>query len=1491
MKKLTLALLFIFALVLGSQIFQPSEKDLYRKTLNEHPYSTRPHLAPEDIKKMPKQDRPDLAWEQDFLETMDPALGRPPTERLIAVYNQVAQSQAQLLGGPGAVSTPWVERGPNNVGGRTRALMFDPNDLTKKKVWAGGVTGGLWYNNDITSSSSQWTAVNDFWDNIAISCIAFDPNNTNTFYVGTGEGWGAGASRGAGIWKTTNGGTTWTQLASTTGFYYVNDIVVRNESGTSVLYAAVAGGYYSGQWHGSANAGLQRSTNGGTSFTQVLPNVPSTSNNYVAADIELGSNGKIWVGTTNFSYGGTDRGGGRVLTSTNGTTWTTAYTSSGGERVEVACAPSDANYAYALIESGNALDAVVKTTNGGTTWTSVSEPNDADNGIPSTDFTRGQAWYDLILAVDPNNRNTIIAGGIDLFRSTNAGSTWTQISKWSNNNNLAALNCSYVHADQHAIVFAPGSSSKVIFGNDGGVFYSSNISSAGTSNVIFARNNGYNVTQFYAGAIHPTAGNNYMLAGAQDNGTQKLNGVGISAATQATGGDGAYCFIDQTNANYQITSYVYNSYWRSTNGGNSWGSRFQSDQSTGKFINPTDYDDNLNILYSTRTNTTINRVTGITGTPSIGNFTVTGMNSKASHLRVSPYTTTSTTLFVGTEAGDLYKITNANSSPSTTSIGGSLPSGTISCVEIGASENELLVTLKNYGVTSVWYTSNGGTTWQNKEGNLPDMPVRWALFNPNDRTEVILATEVGVWATSNILASSPSWTPSNSGLANVRVDMLQIRDSDSEVMAATFGRGVFTSNGFVASQPPLADFSVSKKYPCISETVTLNDSSSGNPTSWKWTISPNTFSYVSSSSTSQNPEVSFTAAGWYSVKLVISNANGSDSTTISQAIKVGGHDLPFTEDFETSSVTEWSVDNPDASNTWALGTVAGNSPGTQAAVVDNFNYNGAGQKDGLISPAIDLTGYTQATLSFEYAYRRYSSSYTDSLAVYISTNCGTSWTRIALYGENGTGNFATGSDYTSSFVPATSADWCGGTGSPTCSSININAYAGSPGVLLKFENINGYGNNMYVDNINVTGLVSVAPVADFSASSTTVCQGASSTFTDLSTNTPTSWAWTFSPNTVTYIGGTSASSQNPQVQFNGAGTYQVSLSSTNAIGTDAEVKAGFITVTNALTPTVSASTTTTSICAGSTVNFTSSNSNGGTNPSYQWKVNGTNVGSNLPTYSSSTLSNNDIVTLEMTSSESCVTSSTVQSAAITMTVVPLPSITINTGTGTMVCVGDVLPLQATVNNQGFAGQGVWSGTGVVGTDFVATAANAGWHTLTYTYTTNQSSCTSSSTLSVMVLVIPKPTITQSGTLLTCTQSGYTYQWIKDGVAIPGAIAKTHTITGNGTYEVEITKNGCSELSDPTVFNSFGMDDLVSAVDFKLYPNPSTGQSYFEMSNPGVSTINYKLIAFNGQVVQSHQIKVGAMIKEPLDLSTLASGVYTLQIRLGDQEIIKRLTKM
>ena len=734
----------------------------YKDYINNHLYATRTPLLKEDIKKMDKQDRPDLAYEHDWLMTHDPIDGQTHWERLIPVLKQMNNSKVQTVAPGGTASNKWTERGPNDVGGRVRALMFDPTDNTNKKVFAGGIGGGLWYNTDITSNTSSWIAINDFWSNLAVSAITYDPTSTSTFYVGTGEGFGnSDAIRGAGIWRSTNKGSSWAQLTATnnTSFNLILDLKVTS-TGRLVV---------------GCNSGLYTSDNGGNSFTRRI------STSYVA-DIEIASNGVLYSST---------RASGRVYKSTNnGTSWTLITpTGTTGRRVELACAPSDPNTIYAIAGASTSTNTDIswfkKSVNGGTSWTNLTVPRYASN--TSYHFTRKQAWYDLILWVHPTNKNIVVAGGVDLHRTTNGGATWSPVSYWNSGQSPLPV----VHADQHMVLSRPGNNNEVIVGNDGGVYYSSNLGNSSTTAPTFSHKvKNFNVTQFYSAAIHPSAGSNVMIAGAQDNGTNKLSRAGVGGSVEITGGDGAFCFIDQNDSNVFITSYVYNNWRRSRNSGSSF--NYLPSDNTGRFINPSDYDDNLNILYAAKTPTTIKRIKGMTGTYSSSDVTVSSLGGTPSHIRVSPYTKTSSTLFIGASY-DVYKVTSANAAPSVSKITpSSFPTEYISCVEIGASENELLVTFSSYGGKEVYYTLNGGKTWVDKSGNLPDMPIRWALFNPKNRKEVIVATELGVWSTSDITAKTPTWAASNNGLANTRVDMLQYRFSDSLIMVSTHGRGVFT---------------------------------------------------------------------------------------------------------------------------------------------------------------------------------------------------------------------------------------------------------------------------------------------------------------------------------------------------------------------------------------------------------------------------------------------------------------------------------------------------------------------------------------------------------------------------------------------------------------------------------------------------------------------------------------------------------------------------
>ena len=452
---------------------------------------------------------------------------------------------------------------------------------------------------------------------------------------------------------------------------------------------------------------------------------------------------------------------------------------------------------------------IYKTTDGFESVATLALPSDVDTDIPANDFTRGQAFYNLLLRVDANDENTVYVGGIDLFKSTDGGSTWGQISKWSNNNLLSSLDVSIVHADQHGLAFA--NSNKMVFSNDGGVYFSDD---AGTT--INSRNKGYNTLQFYTVGVGPTTAfsGDYFLAGAQDNGSQLFENsdAGVDGSEDVSGGDGAHCFFDQDGTDkYFIVNYVYNNSiqlydfvtdsYRVINQEN-------PSSGNGDFINAEELDSNLDRLYSNYSNDTnyiIARYSNIkSGTVTKTDLTNDLMDAEPSVLKISPYTTSASNLFVGLKNGKVLLVSRANSFINKWSeITGSDFVGTVSDIEFGANESEIFVTMHNYGVQSIWYTVDAGVTWSAKEGNLPDIPVKAILQNPLNTAEVIVGTELGVWRTSNFSLDNPTWVQSNNGMSNVKVTDLDLRN-DNTIFASTFGRGVF-SGKFTAETASVED--------------------------------------------------------------------------------------------------------------------------------------------------------------------------------------------------------------------------------------------------------------------------------------------------------------------------------------------------------------------------------------------------------------------------------------------------------------------------------------------------------------------------------------------------------------------------------------------------------------------------------------------------------------------------------------------------------------
>jgi photosystem II stability/assembly factor-like uncharacterized protein len=374
----------------------------------------------------------------------------------------------------------------------------------------GSVSGGIFKTTNFTSGTPTWSPVNDFLPNIAISAMVQDQLHPDTMFAATGEGWlNIDAVRGGGIFKSTDGGNTWNLLPSTSGFEYVQDIVI-DDNGN--LFAALRNLV-------STNRGVMRSTNRGATWTQVLGAPLPGFVTGRAADLEVASNGDVYASLGIF-------GRSVVMKSsfaTNGIntgalgTWVdiTPVTPTITHRTEIMLAPSDPQRVYLLMQDSATSQVLnmFRSINGGNSWTTLTGPAGINNGANS------QTWYNLIGAVDPNNPNILVAGGLNITKSTDGGDSWTTITSSTS-----------VHVDHHVLIY--DGSTKLVDGNDGGIYYSTNIHQPAP---LFAnKDNGFNVTQFYGADMHPVT-TDYYLAGAQDNNTQRFLLPGLNVTTPLPG--------------------------------------------------------------------------------------------------------------------------------------------------------------------------------------------------------------------------------------------------------------------------------------------------------------------------------------------------------------------------------------------------------------------------------------------------------------------------------------------------------------------------------------------------------------------------------------------------------------------------------------------------------------------------------------------------------------------------------------------------------------------------------------------------------------------------------------------------------------------------------------------------------------------------------------------------------------------------------------------
>lgn len=705
-----------------------------------------------------KQDQPDQAMKWR-MESMVDESGKIPEGAEMRAWLHAKQMPIDASAWPtgdadpsqqiaGINPTGWQWLGPGNIGGRVRAIVIHPTD--PQTLWLGSVSGGIW---KTTDGGASWAPLADFMANLAVSSMVIDPTNPNILYVGTGEGYFNGDSiRGAGIFKTTDGGATWNQLpaTATSEWFYVDRLAISPVDSQIILAAT--------------RSGIWRSTDAGNTWSRRATTSSMFDVNFHPTD-------------GNLAIASGDSGAVRY-SADGGVTWNAA-TGIIGDRIEVAYARSNPSIVYAAVD--NSSGQLYKSTNGGQTYSLVSTPGHLSS----------QGWYDNALWVDPTNPNNVVIGGITLFRSTNGGTNFSQFGS--------------AHADQHIVVEAPGfdgsANKTVYFGNDGGIYRTNDILASFVSTTEL--NNNLGITQFYGGAGNVTSGR--IIGGTQDNGTLRYSGS-TEGWTAMASGDGGWSASDPTDPNYFYGEFQWLQLHRSANAGATAQSIYSgitdaTPNGPTNFIAPFILDpNNPNTLLAGGAN--LWRTTNAKGLVPLGwtNIKATiGSNISA----ISVAKGNSDIVWVGHNNGNVYLATNGTAaSPTWTQVDlnpPGLPNRRVTRITVDpTNSNRVYVTFAGFSTIAdnVWRSDNAGGSWTNISTNLPLAPVRSLVVWQDNPNFIYVGTEVGVFASAN---AGASWSPSNDGPTNCSVD--ELFWMGNTLVAATHGRGMFSIN-ISTGQPP-----------------------------------------------------------------------------------------------------------------------------------------------------------------------------------------------------------------------------------------------------------------------------------------------------------------------------------------------------------------------------------------------------------------------------------------------------------------------------------------------------------------------------------------------------------------------------------------------------------------------------------------------------------------------------------------------------------------
>ena len=681
------------------------------------------------------------------------------------------------------------------------------------------------------STLNKVTALNENWVNLGtsssaggyagigrINCVAFHPSDANTFWVGSPSG---------GIWKTTNGGSSWTILNNNETVLGVSDIAIASDYATSnTIYIATGdrdgGSIWSlggGQGADNVSVGVYKSTDGGANWSATgLTFTKSTGVRMYRLLIDPTDNTILLASTSNGIYKTTNSGtswsqkdvnrwidmefkpgdhntvygssygynpGYLAKSTNNGESWGYLSIGANGYRNEIAVTPNNSSVVYLLAcNNSGGLLGVYKSTNSGTSISQVNT-NTSQNMLgyysDGSGGTTGQGTYDLCIAASPSDVNTVFIGGVNTWKSTDGGVTWMISNMWTSYFVYNKSGAPVAHADKHALAFQ--NSSTLFEGNDGGIYKTTN---GGTNWTDLS--NGLVISQLYRIGVSQTSANT-VLTGLQDNGSKLFNDGSWS---DVKGGDGMECIVDYSDVNYMYATYVRGQISRSTNGGLSFPTDISANipggQPTGAWVTPY-------IMDPTNSSTLYAGYDKIWKTTDRGNNWTSASQtlSSSTKLRSLAIAPSNTNVLYTADLTNMWKTTNGGAT-NWSSV--TLPASSNSLTYIAVHDtdpNTVWITFGGYSAgAKVYESTNGGSSWNNISTSLPNLPVMCIVQNKSvtDRNVLFVGTDLGVY----VKDGTNNWAAYNTGLPNVVVTELDIYYSGGgtdKLRAGTFGRGLW----------------------------------------------------------------------------------------------------------------------------------------------------------------------------------------------------------------------------------------------------------------------------------------------------------------------------------------------------------------------------------------------------------------------------------------------------------------------------------------------------------------------------------------------------------------------------------------------------------------------------------------------------------------------------------------------------------------------------